>query len=512
MNLNIALETILPADYDAKTGKPKQIKCCVPKEDEFFEDCFPIRFSSDWFYTRQGIHCLEFTRSAPAFNHRHGVYTFGERQQMNQVTSFIDGSHIYGSSRKVRDAISDFKTGFIRTSEIHKENYLMQDSKAHCESQDSNSCFKAGDHRVNTQLNLMMMHTLFMREHNRIAAYFRNHTKWNGKKVFEETRRIIGAILQHITYTEYLPAILNPKILQLYGLDIANKKTSYKSDVDPSIFNEFSTAAFRFGHSQIYRKLLMTAPDGTPGDRVRLTDSFFNPDQIYSDSARMRQYILGLFAQRSLAADNEVTSAVSKELFKKKGAKSGLDLIAINIQRGRDHGIPPYKKYRELLKGSTDLTDVMSVVIPEILPSTPEGPASLNNSTSSEDGTTTGTARTYKLQSIDHVDLFVGGLYERPLDNSAIGDTFNHLIASQFRNLMIGDRYFYSHENTGDAGFNQDQYEEITKISLASLTCQNVDVPYYTRLQTHGCLQSCPSYMTSCADIPEMNLKVFLTH
>ncbi|KAG1654316.1 hypothetical protein GQR58_025086 [Nymphon striatum] len=41
-------------------------------------------------------------------------------------------------------------------------------------------------------------------------------------------------------------------------------------------------------------------------------------------------------------------------------------------------------------------------VIPEILPSTPEGPASLNNSTSSEDGATTGTARTYKLHQNDH--------------------------------------------------------------------------------------------------------------
>lgn len=72
------------------------------------------------------------------------------------------------------------------------------------------------------------------------------------------------------------------------------------------------------------------------------------------------QYILGLFYERSLAADHEMSSAITRELFMKRGKKHGLDLGAINIQRGRDHGLPTYRHYREMLKGSLDFKDVMS--------------------------------------------------------------------------------------------------------------------------------------------------------
>jgi len=59
----------------------------------------------------------------------------------------------------------------------------------------------------------MSVHTIFVLEHNRIADYFGENTRWSPDRIFEETRRIVGAILQVITYGEFLPEILSPKVV-----------------------------------------------------------------------------------------------------------------------------------------------------------------------------------------------------------------------------------------------------------------------------------------------------------
>ena len=119
-------------------------------------------------------------------------------------------------------------------------------------------CMLAGDKRINENAGLVAMHTIFMREHNRIARSLKEkNPHWNSDLVFEETRLIIIALHQVITYNEYLPALLGPKFVKRYGLAMAKSGYFYGYDasVDASVTNEFTTAAFRFGHSMINDKL-----------------------------------------------------------------------------------------------------------------------------------------------------------------------------------------------------------------------------------------------------------------
>lgn len=66
-----------------------------------------------------------------------------------------------------------------------------------------------GDSRVNEQPQLAVMHTLWMRQHNRLARELAEiNPGWTDEIIFQEARRIVAAQMQHITYNEYLPIIL----------------------------------------------------------------------------------------------------------------------------------------------------------------------------------------------------------------------------------------------------------------------------------------------------------------
>src|SRR2546423_10346237 len=129
-----------------------------------------------------------------------------------------------------------------------------------------------GDVRGNENIELTAMQTLFVREHNRIADQLHAaHPSWSDEQLYQEARRLVIAELQIITYTEWLPALLGPNALPAY--------TGYQASVNPGISNEFSTALFRFAHSQLDNDVDRLNDDGTEtaAGNLALTQASFNP-------------------------------------------------------------------------------------------------------------------------------------------------------------------------------------------------------------------------------------------
>ncbi|RXG60217.1 Chorion peroxidase, partial [Armadillidium vulgare] len=230
----------------------KTIMCCEnghlvsPKP----ESCFPILISpEDGVYNSRDQRCINFVRSSFALNED---CTFGPVEQLNVITHWLDGSMIYGSTEATKHKVADLSTGFMRTSANGLPPVIECD--AH---KKGSTCFLGGVFRINDNPGLLTMYSLWIREHNRIAAILKKlNPHWDSNQLYEETRRIVIAQIQHITYSEWLPIIIGPSLMDKFGINVLRNgyRNSYDPSLDPRIKNEFSTAAFRFGHSLGWRK------------------------------------------------------------------------------------------------------------------------------------------------------------------------------------------------------------------------------------------------------------------
>jgi len=175
-------------------------------------------------------------------------------------------------------------------------------------------------------------------------------------------------------------------------------------------------------------------------------------------------------------------------LFESHKGAGGLDLVALNIQRGRDHGLPGYTKYRELCKiGKTaQWNDLHSSIDPKDV---------------------------LKLRKVyrspEDVDLFVGAFLEKPHSDSIIGPVFKCIIGDQFLRLKKGDRFFYDLGNDAHNRFTANQLDQIRKTSLAKIICDNTDdmsrvQPFIFKMQNNRA-----NALTSCDNIPSVNLDAF---
>ncbi|KAK3605224.1 hypothetical protein CHS0354_038659 [Potamilus streckersoni] len=194
---------------------------------------------------------------------RKSVYT-GQRKQWNQNTHYIDASQIYRSNKSTSDSLRSFTGGKLKTGQDPRIPYLLPkdtNNVANCilsQSIFNVKCFLAGDVRVNEQPALASLHTIFMKEHNRIATGLGAlNNGWSDQILFDEDRKIVGAILQHITYKEYLSEILRSAIMNSNDLNphASGYFNDYETSMNPSIRNEFATVAFRFGNSMVHDSL-----------------------------------------------------------------------------------------------------------------------------------------------------------------------------------------------------------------------------------------------------------------
>jgi len=357
---------------------------------------------------------LRFTRSDFVLDQN------GNRQQFNVLTSFIDASNVYGSSKERSDALRSFQNGRLKLS----SDGLMPTNSDGLFNEDggrpSPDLFLAGDSRANEHVALTAIHTLFVREHNRLAGVIKAQNPFfNDEQIFQLARKIVGAQMQIITYNEFLPALLG-------DFAPADEDFVYNQDIDPAILNSFANAAYRFGHTMLPTDLRMVAAGENGADSIPLRNAFFNPNFIREDSGRVDQLIGGAIQQQAQSIDNVLVDDVRNFLFGAPGA-GGLDLAALNIQRGRDHGLPDYNSLREAF-GLSRVT--------------------------SFDQITSDTSLQQRLASVyggdvDNIDPWVGGLAEDHVGEAAVGELFATIIATQFTNLRDGDRLFYQSDVAG---------------------------------------------------------------
>jgi len=339
------------------------------------------------------------------------------RQQVNSLTAFIDGSQVYGSDPARAAAVREFVGGRLKTSAGNLLPFntaglpnatigLTPDAELHL----------AGDVRANENPQLLALHTLFVREHNRLAAEAAaRNTGWNDEQLFQHARRLVIAQLQDITYTEFLPAVLgqgSPAAVSLQAY------RGYRANVDPGISTEFATAAYRFGHSLLGEEVGFLDNLGREvREPLSLRDSFFNVAVV--SATGIDPILKYLASDRAQEMDAIVIDDVRNFLFGAPG-QGGFDLAALNIQRGRDHGLADYNSVRQAY-GLPRVTSFAQIS------SSPAVQQALES--------------TYG--SVDRLDLWVGGLAESHLPGSSLGPTFTRIIVDQFQRLRDGDRYWY---------------------------------------------------------------------
>lgn len=338
----------------------------------------------------------------------------GVRQQMNDITAFIDGSQVYGSDEVRQQALRTLDgTGRLKES---PGGFLPfnEEGLPNAEGDPRHGAyFLAGDFRANEQVGLTSLHTLFMREHNYWATYLAHaFPSANGDRLYEMARGIVAGEIQSITYNEFLPALL--------GRDAIPAYKSYDPDVRPGIANEFATAAFRFGHSMLSQFIRRVEADGSEskfGDLL-LRDAFFNPTRLLNEGG-IEPVLRGLAAQRAQEIDGFLVDDVRNFLFGPPGS-GGFDLATLNIQRGRDHGMPRYNEMRRAL-GLPPVSDFSQIS------SNPSRVACLRAA----------------YGDVEHIELWVGGLNEDPTGSAMVGETFFHILQDQFIRLRDGDRFWY---------------------------------------------------------------------
>ncbi len=350
------------------------------------------------------------------------------RAYENEITSFIDASMVYGSNDDTAAALRDGA-------------YMLIGDDGLLPSDGAGGVL-AGDVRAAENVALTSMHTLFVLEHNRLVEDLaEENPSFTEDELFDLARMHVEAKIQAITYNEWLPILV--------GEDTISDYEGYDETVNPGISVEFSTAVFRVGHTLLSSDLQRLNEDGSSVSAGALTlqQAFFNPTALQDDGG-IDALIRGLAGDTAQELDTQVVEDVRSFLFAPSG-EVGLDLVSLNIQRGRDLGVADYNTLREGLglEPADSFSDVTS---------DPELAAKLEE----------------VYGDISLLDAYVGGLAEDAVNGGLVGELFSTVIVDQFTRVRDGDPLW----SQAEGGLSEDDADALWETTLADIIEANTGI------------------------------------
>ncbi|OQV20448.1 Peroxidase [Hypsibius exemplaris] len=457
--------------------------CCVENAQCTEAECFQFSIPrNDPLYAFFNLTCHQFARSVPSTSSSCDRTRTAVREQSSKVTHWLDASFLYGNNDQQNEAVRNLFAGQLAFRHTDKGIHNLQNSEVHKQmlpnsapdSKNSASspacphasrksagkaCFFAADERVNQQPLATAVHTVFLRFHNLVAGSIAQTSPyWSDEMIFQEARKIVVAVYQVVIYKEFLTGLLGSGVAshQLYdaaGLKLleATHFMGYDAGADPHVLNEFAAAGFRLHtlvDDNVPRLLLVTGlAENSP-----LSSQYNNQTLLYEEG-NADALISGMLEEMALAFDPQISEELQGRLFRGQDP-IGLDLMAVTIQRGRDHGLGTYNDVREACgygraDGFDGLRDFMPPHHVHLLRSL--------------------------YRDVDDVDLMVGGLMEDALsEDASVGPTFACIVTSEFRMKRIADRFW--HENPDQ--FSPTQLRHLRRATMSHILCQTTGLRY----------------------------------
>ncbi|XP_044774342.1 dual oxidase 2 isoform X1 [Neomonachus schauinslandi] len=408
---------------------------------------------------RRGDVVLPFQRSR--WDPETGQSPSNPRDLTNEVTGWLDGSAIYGSSHSWSDALRSFSGGqlasgpdpaFPRNAQSPLLMWTAPDPATG--QRGPGGLYAFGAERGNRDPFLQALGLLWFRYHNLCAQRLaREHPQWGDEELFQHARKRVIATYQNIVLYEWLPSFLQKT---------PPKYAGYSPFLDPSISPEFLVASEQFFSTMVppgvYMRnascqFQMVPYEGFGSSpALRVCNSYWRRENANLNSAQaVDQLLLGMASQIAELEDRIVVEDL-RDYWPGPGKFSRTDYVASSIQRGRDMGLPSYTQ--ALMALGLDTPRNWSHINPHVDPQVLEATAALYN------------------QDLSRLELLPGGLLESHGDP---GPLFSTIVLNQFVRLRDGDRYWF--ENTRNGLFSKKEIAEIrnTTFSDVLVAVTNVD-------------------------------------
>ncbi|MET0236118.1 MAG: peroxidase family protein [Kibdelosporangium sp.] len=487
-----------------------------PPQDILYDNADPLeRFRND--FGR-----VPFGRSRPIAGT--GVDT--PREQVNLLGSFIDAFAVYGSAGRLEwmregpvdgDLTNNGAKLVLPGGMLPRLDHRGDPSTAPGMDDAAGGmrerAMVAGDHRANENTGLLAVQTLFAREHNRIVDTLPRSLPEEVK--FQIARRVVIATQQYITYTEFLPAL---------GVHLKPYR-GYSANVNPTLGNEFATVGYRGAHSLIHDEIRLSTPASrytsaqldalrakgagvaVTGNTVEITlptqVTMFNPDLL--GDLQLSGALQGLGGYAAARTDEQMGDLVRSAPLQAPGCESQcqiiFDVTSIDVERGRDHGMPSYQQLRaayglapkasfhaitgesgESFPADPELTPGNEINDPDSLDFVRLRDSAGRVVPAGSQQAVTGERRTplaARLKAIygnvDGMDAFTGMVAEPPLPGREFGELQTAIWQRQFEALRDGDRFFYGNDPV--LSTIRHHYGVDYRQNLGDVIARNTDVP-----------------------------------